>query len=465
MLFDYAIENLYSNLFLLIGSKQVVSNKNMPLQEEKVKLGGYEKFLTACYGKESLTKQRARYQSLLKSFTESFPTAGSAKTGSDLPAALQLFSAPGRTELGGNHTDHNQGKVLAAGVQLDTIAAVMPNQEHCIRLQSDRFPDLCRIDLNDLEVRDAELGTSAALIRGMAACFIQAGYKVGGFDAYVMSDVLPGSGLSSSAAFEVLIGAILNRLYNQGKLTPVNLAQMGQYAENAYFGKPCGLMDQLACACGGIIAIDFKDPVKPMVKKLPFDFHQAGYELVVINTGGSHADLTADYAAITGEMKDVARHFGKKVLREVDAQGLLAAAASLRQELGDRAVLRALHYFEENKRVDQMLACLRQNDMSGFLQLVGASGRSSWQLLQNCYSPAHVREQGVALALALTAQFLGDEGAWRVHGGGFAGTIQAYVPVDKVDDYRLYMEKIFGKGCLTALTIRPRGVYCLTEHK
>jgi galactokinase len=371
------------------------------------------------------------------------------------------FSAPGRTELAGNHTDHNRGKVLAAAVNLEITADVEKTDDNTVTFRSAGFRET-KVELSDLSPESQEKETTASLICGIAAEFKKRGYRTGGFCANAVSAVPPGSGLSSSAAVEVLIARIFDSLYNEGSIDPLEAAQIGQIAENSYFGKPCGLMDQIACSFGGAVAVDFADEARPVVKKIGFDPAAYGYTLCIVNTGGSHADLTADYAAIPAEMKAVAAFFGKQVLRELDKETVLSRAAEVRAKAGDRALLRALHFFDENARVDEMAAALERNDIERYLTLVNKSGCSSSQLLQNIYSPACPGTQGISAALALTEDFFSRQktqgadrmpGACRVHGGGFAGTIQAYIPTDAMDAYRAHMEAVFGAGTVTELRL------------
>ena len=371
---------------------------------------------------------------------------------------LSLFSVPGRSELSGNHTDHNRGRVIAASIDLDIIAAATPRADGIIRLKSEGFPE-DTVNINEYTApRESDFGRSSALIAGMVAGFRKKGYAVGGFDAYTTSNVLKGSGLSSSAAFEVMIGNILNHLYNDGKIDNVEIAKLAQFSENEFFGKPCGLMDQMACAVGGIVAIDFEDTAAPVIEKVSFDFDGAGYKLCILDTGGNHADLTPDYAAVPAEMKSVAAALGKTVLRELDETELLAALPSLREKVGDRAVLRALHFFAENRRVTLQASCLREGRLDDFLAEVKKSGLSSYCYLQNVFTTRNVAEQGISLALCLIERELSDKkGAWRVHGGGFAGTVQAYVPDSFVKEYAERLEAVFGEGSCYVLRIRPEG--------
>ena len=369
-------------------------------------------------------------------------------------AAQAVFSTSGRTELGGNHTDHNLGKVLAGSINLDTIAAVHTAGGNTVSFASEGYPAIS-VDISDLDVHEDLFGTTEALIRGVAAAMAKRGGKTGGFCANVSSSVFKGSGLSSSAAVEVLVGTIFNSLFNDDRFSTTELAIMGQEAENIHFGKPSGLMDQVACANGGIVGIDFKDPAKPVITPIEIDFADFGYNLVITTTGGNHADLTADYASIPSEMRTVARYFGKKALRDVDPQQFLSQIGDLRKAVGnDRAVLRASHYFQENYRVDCMISALRDRDFGRYLSLVRSSGDSSFRYLQNIYSPKAAGEQGISLALAMTEMFLKNEGAFRVQGGGFAGTIEAYIPLEKTGAYFSHMESLFGKGCCTILAIR-----------
>lgn len=370
---------------------------------------------------------------------------------------VALFSAPGRTEVGGNHTDHQGGHVLAAGVNLDAVAVVSKAPGGEIRVKSKGFPEDA-LNAGDTEKKYGEEGKSAALIRGICAGFKSLGYHVGGFYAYTASQVLAGSGLSSSAAFEVLVGTAVNGLYCGGEAKPLSIAQIGKYAENEYYGKPCGLMDQAASAVGGFALLDFSDSKNPRAEKIPFDFSSCGDTLCIIDTKGNHEDLTPDYAAIPAEMKLAAGCFGKKVLSEVDEKEFFSSIPKVRAKAGDRAVLRAIHFFEENKRVTLEANALRSDNFAEFKRLVVESGRSSFQYLQNVYSPSHVREQGVSLAIAICEKMLSARGgAWRVHGGGFAGTVQAYVPSGYFSEFKKYIESVFGENSCHRLYIRPAG--------
>ncbi|MBO4937932.1 MAG: galactokinase [Oscillospiraceae bacterium] len=367
-----------------------------------------------------------------------------------------VFSAPGRTEISGNHTDHQRGCVLAAAVNLETVADVRLNGTNNIRVQSEGYPTI-KVNLDDLSVREEEKNTTAALIRGVAASFVQRGAKLQGFDAAVSSTVLPGSGLSSSAAFEVLFGTILNELFFDKKLSAVEIAQVGQYAENVYFGKPCGLMDQMASSVGSLVFIDFEDPENPRIQKVSFDLEAAGYALCIIDSGADHADLTDEYAAIPAEMKQISAYFGKEVLREIPRSDFLKALPQLRRTVSDRAILRAIHIYQENDRVVQLVQALKAGDVDRFLNLIKESGRSSWMYLQNITPAGAVAHQEVALALAMCDTLLQGRGAYRVHGGGFAGTVQAFVPLDMLDSFKTDIETVLGSGACHVLNIREQG--------
>lgn len=369
---------------------------------------------------------------------------------------VKVFSAPGRTEIGGNHTDHQNGRVLAASINLDAIAVAARTDDNCIRILSQGYPAIT-MDLNDLDQKAYEEGTTQALIRGVANGVSRRGYQIGGFEAYVTSDVLRGSGLSSSAAYEILIGSIFSGLYNENKLDSITLAQIGQEAEMIYFGKPCGLMDQMACSVGGMIFIDFAQSEKPEVRKVHVDFQKFGHCLCIVDTKGSHADLTDEYAAVPAEMKRVAAYFGKELLCQVDKELFYSELARLRKQSGDRAVMRAMHWYEENARVDAEVKALEALDFEHFKEIVKASGDSSYKYLQNVFSVKNIGEQGVSLALALSEMILGDAGVCRVHGGGFAGTMQAFVPAELVQKYRQRMEEVFGEGTCYVLQIRADG--------
>jgi galactokinase len=397
---------------------------------------------------KTLQDQFTRYQRVQNEFRILFPDGN-----------IQWFSTPGRSELSGNHTDHNAGRVLAASIDMDTIAAVVKTDDSRIRVHSEGFSSLFTVDASDLGVKPGEKGTTAALIRGIAARFKELGFSIGGFNAYISSNVPVGSGLSSSASVEVLFGTILNTLYNKGSVKPEIVAMIGQYAENVYFGKPCGLMDQTACAVGGIITIDFNNAEKPAIKKIDFDFAKQKYRLIVVDTGGNHADLTDDYASIPTEMKSVAAFFGKKTCREISFDNVCSRVKDLRTTVGDRAILRALHFLEENNRVALQVSALQKGDFPAFLNLVTESGNSSFKWLQNCYTTKNPSEQGLSLALAFTRKYLDGirQGACRVHGGGFAGTIQVFLPEKDLKGYTRLMSSVFSEKSVRALMIRPYG--------
>ncbi len=420
--------------------------KAIELLKEELKKGLHDQILEKLYVDSSRVEaEKERYQTALDSFEKLYGNC-----------PVEVFSAPGRSEIGGNHTDHQHGKVLATSVNIDTIAVVTKTEGSDVILKSDGYPEI-RVNLDSLEIDEKEYGSSHGLIRGVAAGLAKRGYKIGGFTAYATSEVLSGSGLSSSAAFEVLIGNILSGLYNEGKADSVLLAQIGQEAENKYFGKPCGLMDQMACSVGGLIQIDFFDPENPVVNKVEVDFEDFGHSLCIIDTKGSHADLTDDYAAIPQEMKSVAKFFGKEFLAEVDEKEFYSKIAEVRKVAGDRAVLRTIHLFNENKRVDELGKALEDKDFESFKRIVRASGDSSYKYLQNVYSNHKIEEMSVAIGIAMSEQILDGEGVTRVHGGGFAGTIQAFVPNDKVSSYKEGIEAVFGKGSCYVLNVRSIG--------
>ena len=371
-------------------------------------------------------------------------------------APERYFSAPGRTEIGGNHTDHQRGRVLAAAVNLDTQAAVRLNGTDVIRIQSQGYP-MCEVDLKVLVPQESEINGTASLIRGVAARFVQLGCEVKGFDAYCESTVLPGSGLSSSAAYEVLIGTILNHLFFDGRISAPEIAMIGQYAENVFFGKPCGLMDQTASSVGGLVTIDFFEKENPNIRSVNFDFSACGHALCIIDSRASHADLTDEYAAIPGELKAICAHFGKDVLTQIDQADFYAAIPALREKCGDRAVMRAIHFYHENDRVPQQAAALEEGNFDKFLALVKESGFSSYMYLQNVIPAGRIEHQEMAIALGLCQQYLNGRGAYRVHGGGFAGTVQAFVPFDLLDSFRAGIDAVLGEGACHVLSIRPQG--------
>lgn len=404
-----------------------------------------EKF-AVLYGKDQIDAQKARYTEAVDAFVELYGDQDN----------LTLFSAPGRTEIAGNHTDHNHGRVVAASVNLDVIAVVSKNDSDLIRIKSKGYK-MDTVNTGDMEVKAEEENKAISLIRGVASRFLQKGHKIGGLDAYTTSNVLKGSGLSSSAAFEVLVGTILSYTYNDGTVNPVEIAQYSQYAENVYFGKPSGLMDQMASSVGSVITIDFADTENPVIEKMDFDMADMGCALCIVDVGGNHADLTHEYAAIPAEMKQVASFFGKEILRGISCRELLDNAPTIREKFGDRAFLRAFHFINENERVGKIVDAIRAKDYETFKKLIIESGNSSFRYLQNVYANPAPQEQGMSVALAVAEQLLDGCGAWRVHGGGFGGTTQNFVPFDKVEEFRREMESIFGEGSCHILSIRPIG--------
>lgn len=415
---------------------------------ERIEDGFFDKKFQELYVDKAVSeRQKERYVNLLNQYHEEFVIDD-----------VSIYSAPGRTEVGGNHTDHQHGRVLAAAVNMDTVAIVSKRDDNIVHIISEGFA-IEKVDISNLEVNKKEAGTSEALIRGVCARIKELGFEVGGFSAYMSSEVLEGAGLSSSAAFEVLIGTIISGEYNDNAIDAVEIAKIGQYSENNYFMKPCGLMDQMASSVGGFITIDFKEPEKPVVEKVNYDFDSSKHSLCIVDTKGSHADLTDDYASIPTEMKKVANYFGKDYLREVDINEFYNDITSLRELCGDRSVLRAYHFFNENERVVDQVNALNSKDFDRFKELVKDSGNSSFKYLQNVYTPKDVEEQNLAIALAISEKTLADKGVCRVHGGGFAGTIQAYVPNELLNDYKEAMEKIFGEHSCHVLKVRPYGGY------
>ena len=371
-------------------------------------------------------------------------------------APERYFSAPGRTEISGNHTDHQSGRVLAGAVNLDTVAAVRLNGTDLIRIQSKGYP-MCQVNINELTPVESEINSTPALIRGVAARFAQLGCQVQGFDAYCESTVLPGSGLSSSAAYEVLIGTIINHLFFGAKVSQPEIAMIGQYAENVFFGKPCGLMDQTASAVGGLVTIDFADKDHPDIRPVKFDFASCGHALCIIDSRASHADLTDEYAAVPGEMKQVAAFLGKEVMTQVEEKDFYAAMPAIREKFGDRSVLRCVHEYQENRRVTGQVNALENGDFNTFLKLIKESGFSSWMYLQNVIPAGYKEHQDMGVALALCEHYLEGKGAYRVHGGGFAGTVQAFVPNEMVEAFRAGIDAVLGEGACHILSIRPQG--------
>jgi len=413
--------------------------------KERIKTDRFREDIRVLYSDE-VGENTVRYGDLLSLFEKTFGDEGE----------LTLFSAPGRTEIGGNHTDHQHGCVLAASVSMDTIAAVHATGNRRIRVKSQGYP-MCEISLDDLSVHEDEKNSTAALIRGVAARFAQLGCRVGGFDAAVTSSVLPGSGISSSAAFEVLIGNIINNLFFDSHESAVSIAQISQYAENVYFGKPSGLMDQTASSVGNILTIDFKDPSNPHVRQLKVDFKSFNLALCIIDSGADHADLTDEYAAIPNEMKKICRRLGREYLRDIPEEEFIARLPEIRSEVGDRALLRAFHFYGDNKRVAFQVEALEKGDMDTFLRLVRESGYSSWMYLQNIVPAGRIEHQEMGVALAMCDTLLNGRGAYRVHGGGFAGTVQAFVPEDMLEEFRNGIEHALGRGSCHVLSIRPVG--------
>ncbi|MBO5450402.1 MAG: galactokinase [Lachnospiraceae bacterium] len=412
----------------------------------EIENGNYDNlFLDIYVDEDKISYQKQRYVNAIESYIEEF--------GED---DVEIYSAPGRSEVGGNHTDHQHGEILAASINLDAIGIVKKTDDMKVSIFSKGYT-LTTISLENLDMQEEEKETTIALIKGVVAGLANRGYKIGGFKAYITSDVLVGAGLSSSAAYETLIGNIVSGLYNNMSVSAEEIAIIGQFAENVYFGKPCGLMDQMACSVGNMVHVDFADINNPKVEKVTFDLNKYGYSLCITDTKGSHADLTADYAAVPEEMKKVAAFFGKEVLLGLTVDDILENIVKVREQVGDRGVLRALHFIRENERVQKEVSYLSDEDIEGFLKTVAASGNSSYKYLQNVYSNADVQHQNVSLALAISEDFLGDNGVSRVHGGGFAGTIQAFVKNDIVIEYQKIMDKVFSQGACSVLKIRKYG--------
>lgn len=412
----------------------------------EIENGNYDNlFLDIYVDEDKISYQKQRYVNAIESYIEEF--------GED---DVEIYSAPGRSEVGGNHTDHQHGEILAASINLDAIGIVKKTDDMKVSILSKGYT-LTTISLENLDMQEEEKETTIALIKGVVAGLANRGYKIGGFKAYITSDVLIGAGLSSSAAYETLIGNIVSGLYNNMSVSAEEIAIIGQFAENVYFGKPCGLMDQMACSVGNMVHVDFADINNPKVEKITFNLNKYGYSLCITDTKGSHADLTADYAAVPEEMKKVAAFFGKEVLLGLTVDDILENIVKVREQVGDRGVLRALHFIRENERVQKEVSYLSDEDIEGFLKTVAASGNSSYKYLQNVYSNADVQHQNVSLALAISEDFLGDNGVSRVHGGGFAGTIQAFVKNDIVIEYQKIMDMVFGQGACSVLKIRKYG--------
>ena len=414
--------------------------------KSNIKNGKFDNDFAMLYG--DVESARNRYFAACEEFEKLYPVSKD----------IRIFSAPGRTEVGGNHTDHQHGSVLAGGVNLDVIAIVSENDDDTIRIKSQGY-DMDTVKVSELEKKTQEIGKAISLIRGVCHKFEVLGYKLGGFNAYTTSNVLKGSGLSSSAAFEVLIGNIVNGLFADNSVNAIEIAKIGQFAEREYFGKPCGLLDQMASSLGGFTYADFNNPSDPVTEKIDLNINKYGYTLCVVDTGGNHANLTQDYADITIECKQISNALGVEFLRDADTDKFYSSLASLRKEFGERAVLRAFHFFNEHARVLKQRDCLKSGDFENFLALVNESGQSSYDYLQNLYSTTAVKEQGLSLAIALTKQFLNGKGACRVHGGGFAGTIQCYIPSDRLVEYKKMIEAVFGNNSCCVLNIRPVGGY------
>lgn len=412
-----------------------------------------QELMETLYGKAGIEENIRRYQQLVKNFVEAFDSTG-----------MKLFSSPGRTEISGNHTDHNHGKVLAGSINLDCICAAAVNHKAVVNIISETFGQKFTIDLNHLEPSGAKAGTED-LVKGLLRGFQDAGYEVGGFDAYVTSNVIASAGVSSSASFEMLLCSVINRFFNEARISTVAYAHIGKFAENEYWAKDSGLLDQMACAAGGLITIDFIEPSAPKVKQIDFDFASRDYSLIIVRTGKGHADLSEDYSSVPNEMKKVAEFFGKEVCVQITEEQVIDNLAAIRVYAGDRAVMRALHFFEENKRVDAEVTALKENRFEDFLNNITASGNSSWKWLQNCYTNSNYQEQGISVALALTELFIAKKqrGACRIHGGGFAGVIMAILPNDVAAEYMAYIDNALGEGSACKMAIRPYGAICISD--
>lgn len=405
------------------------------------------------YGADKVEENIERYRQLVGKFQETFGDRD-----------ILMFSSPGRTEISGNHTDHNHGKVLAGSINLDCVGIGAKNDSPQVNIVSETFNQRFTIDLSDLAPSEKKAGT-VDLVKGLLKGFLESGYEIGGFDAYITSNVISAAGVSSSASFEMLLCSMLNRLFNDGRMDTVTYSHIGKYAENVYWDKASGLLDQMACAVGGLITIDFIEPAAPLVEKIDFDFSSQNHSLIIVQTGKGHADLSADYSSVPNEMKKVAEYFGKEVCAQLSEEQVIASLNEVRAYAGDRSVMRALHFFEENKRVDAEVAALREGRFDDFLTNITASGNSSWKWLQNCYTTADVQEQGISIALALTELFIAEKGkgACRIHGGGFAGVIMAMLPNNLVDEYITYIEKAMGEKSAYQMSIRPYGAICVND--
>lgn len=426
-------------------------NETIQLMESE----GAKSLLARLYGEEAVKENVGRYQDLLKGYEKTFGDSGD----------VLLFSSPGRTEISGNHTDHNHGKVLAGSINLDCVGVAAKNSSSHVHIVSETYNQDFTIDLNHLEPSDKKAGT-VDLVKGLLKGFEESGYAVGGFNAYITSNVISAAGVSSSASFEMLLCSMLNTFFNEGRMDTVAYAHIGKYSENHYWDKASGLLDQMACAVGGLITIDFVEPTAPAVEKIDFDFGSQNHSLIIVQTGKGHADLSADYSSVPSEMKKVAQYFGKEVLAQVTEEEVIGNLAKVREFAGDRSVLRALHFFEENKRVEAEVLALKENRFGDFMSNITASGNSSWKWLQNCFTNSSFQEQGITVTLALTELFIAkkQKGACRVHGGGFAGVIMAMLPNELVDEYIGYIEKCTGKDSAYRMSIRPYGAICVNEH-
>ena len=420
---------------------------------ELLKSGQARDLMVKLYGEKKEAENTARYCHVAEKFREVYGDKD-----------ILLFSSPGRTEISGNHTDHNHGKVLAGSINLDCVAAAAKNDSSRVNIVSETFDQEFSIDLNRLEPSEKKAGT-VDLVKGLLKGFVESGYEIGGFDAYITSNVISSAGVSSSASFEMLLCSILNRFFNDGRMDTVAYAHIGKFSENVYWDKASGLLDQMACAVGGLITIDFLEPTAPVVERIDFDFASQNHSLIIVQTGKGHADLSADYSSVPNEMKKVAQYFGKEVCAERTEEMLIDNLKEVRAYAGDRSVMRALHFFEENKRVDAEVAALKEGRFEDLLAGVTASGNSSWKWLQNCYTTSDVQEQGISIALALTEIFIEKKkrGACRIHGGGFAGVIMAMLPNDIVDEYVAYIEKAMGEGSAYRMSIRPYGAICVND--
>jgi galactokinase len=431
-------------------------SKNMKITDtmKLLKSEGSRKLMAALYGEEGIETNTKRYENLLLSFEKKFPN----------DEDMLLFTAPGRTEISGNHTDHNHGKVLAGSINLDCVGVAAKNDSRTVHIISETYDQNFTIDLDDLRPSEKKAGT-IDLTKGLFKGFLEAGHEIEGFDAYITTNVISAAGVSSSASYEMLLCSMVNTLFNQGRLNAVDYAHIGKYSENVYWAKSSGLLDQMACAVGGLITIDFKDPAAPVVEKIAFDFASRNHSLIIVNTGKGHADLSEDYSLVPAEMKKVAEFFGKEVCAEITEKDVIENLNEVREFAGDRSVLRALHFFEENKRVEAEVAALKEGRFEDFLSNIISSGNSSWKWLQNCFTNTSYQEQGITIALALTEMFLAEKkaGACRIHGGGFAGVIMTMIPNELANEYITYIEKAMGEGNAYRMSIRPYGAICFQE--